>query len=395
MNRLNIYTGDGTPQMRNGKPSKENHPRRAPRLVTLADVDPTEVEWLWPGRIALGKLTLLVSDPGEGKSFLSLDIASRVTRGVKWPDGSGYASLGNVVLLSAEDDLSDTVRPRLDAACADVSRVVALEAVVSHDTKGEHNYGVDLARDLDMVEQAIAVDGCKLLIVDPVSAYMGDTDTHKNSEVRRVLAPLSALAAKYMVAVLAVHHFRKGGEGNAKHRVTGSLAFIAASRAAWTVAPDRTDTAGKRKLFLCIKNNIGPDQSGLSFVLTTKHADDKIPHVEWLAGEVTTTADEALAEPRKTPGPDAEERKSAEGFLLAALADGPRQVKDIESEARDAHCISKRTLERARKALAVEAFQPEIPGPWFIRLAHSASPPPTPPLNACLPEPGGLGGLAY
>ena len=171
-------------------------PVRTPVLISLADVEPTEVQWLWKNRIALGKLTLLVGDPGEGKSFLSLDITSRVTTGAKWPDGSGHAPLGGVVLLGAEDDLADTVRPRLDAACADVSRVVALQAVKSRDEQGDYARGLSLDRDLDVVEQAIvATPDCKLLIVDPISAYMGDADSHKNADVRSVLAPLAELRA--------------------------------------------------------------------------------------------------------------------------------------------------------------------------------------------------------
>ena len=87
-----------------------------PVLTCLANVQPQPVEWLWPGRIALGKLTLLAGDPGLGKSFLTLDMATRVSRATAWPDGAAvYAPLGSVILLGAEDALGDTVRPRLDA----------------------------------------------------------------------------------------------------------------------------------------------------------------------------------------------------------------------------------------------------------------------------------------
>ena len=103
---------------------------RALVVVCLADVKPMPVELLWPGRVALGKVTLLAGDPGLGKSLVTLDMAARVSRGVAWPDDpTADGQAGSVVLLSAEDDLADTIRPRLDAAGADNNRITALTAV--------------------------------------------------------------------------------------------------------------------------------------------------------------------------------------------------------------------------------------------------------------------------
>src|SRR6478672_10265157 len=108
-----------------------------PRLTCLADVAPQPVRWLWPGRIALGKLTLICGDPGLGKSFLTLDLAARLSAGRAWPDGAApVAGAGSAVLITAEDDAADTIRPRLDAAGADVSRIVALDSVVWRDERG-------------------------------------------------------------------------------------------------------------------------------------------------------------------------------------------------------------------------------------------------------------------
>src|SRR5690606_9804699 len=108
--------------------------------------EPEPVSWLWPGRFALGKLSLLVGDPGLGKSFLTLDAAARVSRGAPWPDAPGVpTTAGGVVLLSAEDAIADTIRPRLDAARADVSRIAALEAV--RDPGRESARAFDLSHD--------------------------------------------------------------------------------------------------------------------------------------------------------------------------------------------------------------------------------------------------------
>ena len=83
-------------------------------LVCLADVESRPLEWLWPDRIPLGKLTIIAGDPGLGKSLATLDIASRVSQGEPWPDQTDAINpKGDAILLSAEDDLSDTIRPRL------------------------------------------------------------------------------------------------------------------------------------------------------------------------------------------------------------------------------------------------------------------------------------------
>ena len=104
----------------------------------LSEVTPQRIEWLWPGRFALGKLTLLSGDPGLGKSFVTLDMAARISNGVPWPDSPTVPNpRGSVVLLSAEDDLADTIRPRLDAAGADVERITAIEGVRFYSSETE------------------------------------------------------------------------------------------------------------------------------------------------------------------------------------------------------------------------------------------------------------------
>lgn len=388
LDRINELLGNETAALVNGtanghppptqKPPDITSPK-TPEILRMSDVQPTEVQWLWDKRIALGKLTLLCADPGEGKSFLSLDFAARVSTGAKWPDGAGYAPQGGVVLLTNEDDLSDTVRPRLDAACADCTRINALKSVLSKDEDGDYGRDVDLKRDLDVIDQAIVkTPDCKLLVIDCINSYVGDTDTHKNADVRRVLTPLSQMAAKHGIAVVGIHHFRKG-EGSAKHRVGGSLAFIATARAAWTVAPDKTDPTGNRKLFLCIKNNIGPTQSGLAFEMTARHGDSTVPCIEWISGEVTISADEALAAPKGKPGPEANDQQDAEAFLRDALANGARLSKELTADAQEGHGIAPRTLSRARKSLGVEAFRESPTGPWMARLPHCQPTMPTDP----------------
>ena len=183
-------------------------PTPGPVLVCLADVEPRDVEWLWPRRIALGKITMLAGDPGLGKSFCSVDIAARISAGLAWPDlPDRPQSPGGVIILSAEDALDDTIRPRLDAAGADPSRVCALQAIQEIDpvTRRLRRRGFHLDKDLANLEGALRqMPGCRLVVIDPISSYMGDANSHNNAEVRGLLAPLSDLAARHRVAVLCI-----------------------------------------------------------------------------------------------------------------------------------------------------------------------------------------------
>jgi hypothetical protein len=246
--------------------------------VCLADVCKGDLKWLWPGRIPLGSISLLVGDPGLGKSLVSLDIAARVTRGAPWPDeqvnseetrvecpscpsGSPLSTLdsrppASVLLLTAEDDLADTVRPRLEALGADCSRVMAVPALVParfHDMLGQL---VDLGRDLHRVGNLLAAEpDCRLIIIDPVNAYVGSGD------VQRVLLPFADIARRHDVAVLAVGHSRKKG-GAAIHSALGSLAYVSTARSAWLIRQDPQNA--DRRLFLPLKNNLAASAGGLS-----------------------------------------------------------------------------------------------------------------------------------
>lgn len=348
----------------------------APVIVRLSDVTPEPVAWLWPGRIALGKLTLIAGDPGLGKSFLTLDMASRVSRGSAWPDAPGVATTpGGVVLLSAEDGVADTIRPRLDAAGADVDRIVALEAVQSVGENGRDSARTfDLSCDLSALESAIqSVEGCRLVVIDPVTAYLGGVDSHKNAEIRGLLAPLGAIAERHRVAVVAVTHLNKSGGGPAIYRAMGSLAFAAAARAAWAVSKDKDDP--RRRLLLPIKNNIAPDTGGLAYRIEPLGVDG-CPAVEWEPDAVNVSADDALANVRDEGGGRTERDDAAE-WLRDLLANGPRPARNVEGEARDAG-YSIATVRRAKAAIGVVSRKPAFGGPWEWTLpvcAQDAHPP--------------------
>ena len=239
-------------------------------LRRVSDIERHELQWLWPGRIPLAKLTLLAGDPGLGKSFVTLDVAARVTRGTKWPDGAAATCKpGSVIILSAEDDPSDTIRPRLEAAGADLSKVHVLQAVRRARPSGEISLEhFSLETDLVALQDAIvSLDDARLIIIDPISAYLGGIDSHVNAKVRSLLAPLSQMAAITGVAALAVTHLNKNSS-SALYRASGSVAFVAAARAVWLFAKSPDDPA--QRLMLPGKMNLAPEQSGMGYRLEAK-----------------------------------------------------------------------------------------------------------------------------
>lgn len=348
------------------RPASVDEDEARPRVVRLADVEPEDIRWLWPNRIPLGSLTMLAGDPGLGKSLITLDLVARLTRGASWPDSEERCESGGVVLLSAEDDLATTIRPRLDAAGADNRHVVALTAVDCPSGNGKRfDRPFMLDRDLDQLERAIEeVEHCRLVAIDPISAYLGGTDSHRNADVRSVLHPLSELAAKHDVAVVCVTHLRKG-DGEALYRAMGSLAFIAAARSAYVVAKDGDDPENRRRLFLPIKSNLSESQPGLAYATWRDH-DGISPYVRWL-GSVAVDANEALATGRQGEGRDYERREAAT-WLAELLGDGlPRRATDVEAQATDAG-ISKGTLRRARAMLGLEVRKAGFDTGWTWRL---------------------------
>jgi putative DNA primase/helicase len=345
---------------------------RGPVITCLADVESRPVSWLWPGRIPLGRITLLVGRPGEGKSLLTTYVTARVTTGTRWPDG-GVCPKGSVLLISAEDDPSDTIRPRLDAHGADVAKVHLLSAMSLVENEEHHQRLVTLA-DLDVIEATLVqLPDCRLVVVDPVGSYIGGrTDAHRDNEVRAVLAPIAALAEKYGLAVLVVAHRRKSPGNNADDTALGSRAFTGIARAVWHLTRDAG--AKSRRLFLPGKNNLAREGTGLAFSIIGEP-----PHVSWEPDPVAMSADDALAaeseKREQKPGPDAEAVKAAKTWLCTVLASGPRLFNEVLDEWKNGQGGSKRTLDRAKQALQVEAYHPQVPGPWWWRLpANNAKP---------------------
>jgi hypothetical protein len=342
----------------------------------ISSVQMKPVNWLWPDRIARGKLSMLAGHPDLGKSLLTLDLAARVSRGDPWPLNGSHAPLGWVVILSAEDDPEDTYGPRLKALGADLDIISAI-TMVKVKSEGKTSYrGFDLQRDIERLEEIVDRRQANFVIIDPVSAYMGapgKIDTHRNTDVRGVLAPLASMAQRTQAAVLLVSHLTKSGGNEALQRVTGSGAFIAAVRAGFMVERDEADGAPPgRRLVLPIKNNLSPVRTGFAYRIGQRDVEGigGLPVIEWEDELVEMTADQALAaKDREQRRPDS----PVVNFLRELLSDGPRLMKDAE-EAAIGRGYSAKQLRSAREKIGIIPYKEGFDGRWWWKLPDGPVP---------------------
>lgn len=317
----------------------------------MRDVEPELVQWLWPQRFAVGKFSMVAGDPGLGKSFLTLDMVARVSTGSDWPDGTPNEQPGGVLLISCEDGLADTIRPRLDAAGADVDRIFAL------DEGSGFNFG-----DVEALEDwLIRIPDARLCVIDPLSSYLGMRDLNSMGDVRGMLRPICELAARHDVAIVAVHHLRKSTDGPAVHQGAGSIGVVAAARASYLVTKDRNDPSGRRRMMVPQKNNIGDDSTGMAFKLMTVDGMPQ-PCVAWEPDPILLDADMAMSAPALS-----DEVHDAADWLAEYLADADRLAADVLRDGQgDGH--TEKSLRRALKAIGGKSQRVEYQGAYLWTL---------------------------
>jgi hypothetical protein len=335
---------------------------------TLDTIHAKKISWLWPNRIPLGKYTEIIGYPGVGKSVLLCYVMANVSCGRPCPDSVVPMGPGGVVLMTAEDDVADTIRPRLDVAGADCSRIRLVEAVGAFDgDTGQRTIrSISLDRDVPAIEDTIkATADCRLVVIDPITAYCGKTDSHKAAEVRALLVPITELAAKHNVAFVGITHFNKGNDGPAVSRGMGSLAWVAAARMAWGIVKDSDNPA--IRLMLPIKCNLAGDVAGLSYTIIDK---DGVPLVEWLPDAVKTTVDEALATANSS-GRQSPKRCDVKAWLKAKMVPGTVPANDILN-AEDGKEFGERLIRWAKKELGIESYAEGFGSNavWFWRLRN-------------------------
>jgi len=334
--------------------------------IPVSDIEPEQVEWLWNQRIAIGKLNILTGDPGLGKSFVTLDVAAHVTAEIDFPDGTP-CTRGSVLLITAEDGIADTVRPRLEAQSADVTRVHRL-TIRAGDSERQFSLGSHLPA---LREKLGELADVRLLIIDPLTAYLGETDPNKDAKVRALLTPLAELAEEMRVAILAVMHLNKAAVLDIIYRVTGSVAFIAQARAVWAVVEDPSKPG--RRLFLKLKNNLArADLPGLAFAI--REDEEGRARLEWEPEPVRLNIREVMggfSNARRPRGPKADKLEDAKAFLRETLSDGEKHSSNRLIAEAKALGISYSTLDRASRELSVNRKKARSAGDWTWQLSPS------------------------
>ena len=317
----------------------------SPTIKLIRDVEAETIKWLWFPYIPFGKLTLLEGDPGVGKSWVSLAIATAVSLGVGLP-GQGDLARGPVLIASAEDGIADTIKPRITAMHADQGVVHALDGLLTLDAAG-----------FEMLEGFVAEIVPILLIIDPLVAYLsGDLDINKANQVRFATARLAALADKFGLAIVAIRHLTKGSSQKAIYRGLGSIDFTAAARSVLFAGAD-PDNESNRAIDH-IKSNLAIKGEPVGYEL-------RDGNFYW-----KQTTD--LTYERMTAISEKGALDEAKDFILEMLSDGEALTTDITKEAK-ARGISEATLRRARETLKVGFSRQGEPGKkgggkWYWKL---------------------------
>jgi hypothetical protein len=345
-----LYRANGRPPAAGqaGLPSPAS--ADAPRLQChrACDLAPRPVDWLWRNYIPRGAITLIDGDPGTGKSQFAIDLAARVSRGWAMPPEGGtvQAAPAGVLLLNAEDDPARVIRPRLDAAGADLDRVTIIDGV-----NEQFDRPVSLPEDLGLIRAAARKTDARLIVIDPLMAFLtGAVDAHKDADVRRVLHELKRFAEEAGAAVVVVRHLNKMVSVSAAlYRGGGSIGIVGAARSALAVGRRPDDP--KVRVLAGVKSNLGPLPPALAFAVEPVGDTSR---VGWI-GEVDLTADQVIQHGR--PGRPPANLSKAVDFVREQLAGGPKPAAEVE-EAASSRGISERTLKRAKKALQVVTGKP-------------------------------------
>ena len=338
-------------------PDNRQLPDTQPVIVQLSDIAPKPVRWLWPQRIPLGKLTLLVGDPAVGKSLLAADIAARVSAGIPWPDSPDEPNQpAGVVLLCTEDDLADTVRPRLDAANADHQRIAAITSVKRTvlSPLPKPLRAISLLPGLPHLETAIQNSPqCRLVIIDPILPSLNLGAPPPPNDTRAVIEPLADLAARHQVAVLAVHRAARNTKGFILERLTAKLA-PGAARTVWALVHDAD--APQRRLFVPVRSTLADNVQPLPCYVTLSQQ-HHAPAIDWVDEPVGISSQAALERSAAN-----DHQIAAREWLRQKLDKGPVKAESVLDDARYegfTHQTVRKAFTQIRAQRARSGFGPD------------------------------------
>ncbi len=310
------------------------------KLINMEDIKCENVEWLWYPFVPYGKITIIQGDPGEGKTTLVLQMIAKLTRGETIINSETKEPI-NVIYQTAEDGLSDTIKPRLVAANADCSKVLVI------DDKETPLTMLDVR-----LEKAISETGARLVVLDPIQGFLGaDVDRHRANEIRPVMKHIAEIAEKYRCAIILVGHMNKNSNGKSSYRGLGSIDFQAAARSVLIVG--RVKGEPEVRVVCHVKSSLAPEGKSIAFRL------DKEEGFQWI-GEYDVSVDDLLAADNR-----GQKVREAKEFLKEILKSGSMTQKEISEEAEN-HGIKNKTLWNAKSDLKVESVK--IGNQWFWML---------------------------
>ena len=294
-------------------------------FIKYSDVETKQIDWLWFPYLPKGMVSIVQGDPKCGKTFMLIDIISRITRGDYKPLSCEKFDVGNVIFQNSDDPIEYSLKERFEKQKADTTRVFCV------DEKQEKLY----FNSLEKLEKLIEEQKPVLVVIDPIQAYMGDGDSNSMVQVRNALAPLKILAEQYNVAIVLVQHLKKGNETKAIYKGAGSIDFVGFARSMLMVVKD---TGNDERLFIHTTSNVAKEGHCLSYKISKNG-------LEWLEDRGEVNADELISQDINT------KFENAKNFILGCIS----SKKEITANELQDLCkiggFSKRTFDGARSIL--------------------------------------------
>jgi hypothetical protein len=311
----------------------------------VSELKPAPIGWLWHNNLSFGNLALFDGDPGLGKSLVALDLCARLSSGRPFPSAEGALEPASAVILNGEDGPADAVLARLTALGANLDRIHVLRRDFF-----EKHAGFRLPHHTRTLEDALADTGARLLVIDPIMAFLDRSVNVANDQsVRAALVPLLDVAARHQCVPLLIRHLNKTDGTHSIYRGGGSIAFQGACRSSWLFARDPVHK--ERSIMAQVKNNYAVVQPALAYEIQTRG--DTVA-LSWL-GTSTLSANQLLAAAgRRAHLP--EKVELAGEFLLGFLKDGPRPTTEIWPAAQKLG-FSRSTVHRARRRFALKKIR--------------------------------------